>query len=169
MQERRRRQGTRRRRREDASTALHAAGDALHDENRDAFARYAEQAAGQVEQFTSAIRDRSVGEILDEAERFARREPGLFIGGAFLLGIAGARFLKASDSGSANGSPASTGRSTSTASRAATSTPPARSAGGPRPGAPFDPSSGGAVMGGETATVPAPATAADRSDNPLAS
>ena len=73
---------------DDASTALHAAGDALHDENRDAFARYAEQAAGQVEQFTSAIRDRSVGEILDEAERFARREPGLFIGGAFLLGIA---------------------------------------------------------------------------------
>ena len=83
---------------DDASSALHGAADSLRDDGRDAFARYAEQAAGQVEQFTSTVRDKNVGELLDEAERFARREPGLFIGGAFLLGIVGARFLKASSS-----------------------------------------------------------------------
>ena len=81
---------------DDVASALHDTGDALRDRDRDAFARYAEAAADQVDQFTGAIRDRSVGEILDEAERFARRDPGLFIGGAFLLGIFGARFLKAS-------------------------------------------------------------------------
>lgn len=79
----------------DVSDVLHDAGDSLRGHDRDAFAHYADQAADQIQQFKSSIRDRSVGEILDEAERFARREPGLFVGGAFLLGIFGARFLKA--------------------------------------------------------------------------
>jgi hypothetical protein len=89
---------------EDVSGALHETGDALRDRDRDAFARYADAAADQVDQFTHAIRDRNVGEILDEAERFARRDPGLFLGGAFLLGIFGARFLKASAPGTTGGS-----------------------------------------------------------------
>jgi hypothetical protein len=77
--------------------ALHAAGDHLEQHDHDAFAEYAHAAADQVERFTSSIRSRSVGQILDEAQRFAYREPAMFIGGAFLLGLAGARFLKASD------------------------------------------------------------------------
>lgn len=85
---------------EDVAGALHETGDALRDRDRDSFARYADAAADQVEQFTRSIRDRNVGEILDEAHRFARRDPGLFIGGAFLLGIFGTRFLKASAPGS---------------------------------------------------------------------
>ena len=87
----------------DVAAALHDTSDSLRDQDRDAFARYADQAATQLDQFTSAVRDRSVGELLDEAERFARRDPGLFLGGAFLLGIFGARFLKASDTGSQGG------------------------------------------------------------------
>ena len=82
----------------DVAEALHDTSDSLREHDRDAFADYADQAASQIEAFTSGIRDRNVGELLDEAERFARREPGLFIGGAFLLGIFGARFLKASAS-----------------------------------------------------------------------
>lgn len=84
---------------EDVADALHDTGDALRDRDRDAFARYADTAAEQVEQFTRSIRDRNVGDLLNEAERFARRDAGLFIGGAFLLGIFGARFLKASAPG----------------------------------------------------------------------
>jgi hypothetical protein len=80
----------------DVAGALHETGDALRDRDRDAFAQYAEMAASQVESLTDQLRDRNVGELLDEAERFARRDPGLFIGGAFLLGILGGRFLKAS-------------------------------------------------------------------------
>ena len=81
----------------DVAEALHATSDTLHDNDQDAFAKYADVAARQVEAFTEAVRGRSVGDLLDEAERFARREPSLFLGGAFLLGIFGARFLKAAD------------------------------------------------------------------------
>ena len=80
----------------DVAEALHAASEELRDHDRDQFAQYADRAADQVEQFVGSVRDKSVGELLDEAERFARRDPGLFIGGAFLLGVFGARFLKAS-------------------------------------------------------------------------
>jgi hypothetical protein len=76
--------------------ALHATSDTLRENEQDAFAQYAAMAAEQVERFTHAIRERSVGDLLDQAEGFARREPGLFLGGAFLLGVFGARFLKAS-------------------------------------------------------------------------
>ena len=81
---------------DDVAEALHDTSDSLRDHHQDAFAQFADSAASQVEAFTQAIRGRNVGELLDEAERFARRDSGLFIGGAFLLGIAGARFLKAS-------------------------------------------------------------------------
>ena len=80
----------------DVADALHAGADELREHDRDSFARYADMAADQVEQFVGGVRDKSVGEMMDEAERFARRDPGLFIGGAFLLGVFGARFLKAS-------------------------------------------------------------------------
>ena len=87
----------------DVAEALHDTSDSLRDHDRDAFARFTESAASQIEDFTRSIRNRSVGEILDEAERFARREPSLFLGGAFLLGIAGSRFLKASSPGASGG------------------------------------------------------------------
>lgn len=59
-------------------------------------AGYADAAAEQLDTVTRSFRNRSVGELLDEAERLARRDPALFIGGAFILGVFGARFLKAS-------------------------------------------------------------------------
>ena len=88
---------------------LHGAGDSLREHDQDAFARSADVAAEQVEQFTEAIRGRSDGELLDEAERFARREPGLFLGGAFLLGIFGSRVLKSGMGGAPAGGPSTRG------------------------------------------------------------
>ncbi|HEX8299601.1 MAG TPA: hypothetical protein VF594_10625 [Rubricoccaceae bacterium] len=85
---------------------LHGAGDSLREHDQDAFAGYADAAAQQVEQFVEAIRGRSVGDLLDEAERFARREPSLFLGGAFVLGIFGARFLKSGMGGTTGGASA---------------------------------------------------------------
>lgn len=81
---------------DDVSDALHETSRSFRDHERDAFARYADSAADQVDQLNAAIRDRTVGEMLDEAQRFARRDPALFLGGAFLVGVLGARFLKAS-------------------------------------------------------------------------
>ncbi|HEX9952056.1 MAG TPA: hypothetical protein VGB53_09830 [Rubricoccaceae bacterium] len=84
---------------------LHSAGDTMREHDQDAFAGYADAAAQQVEQFVEAIRGRSVGDLLDEAERFARREPSLFLGGAFVLGIFGARFLKSGMGGTTTKAP----------------------------------------------------------------
>lgn len=61
-----------------------------------AASEYVQRAADQVEDFAYYLRQRDVGEIVDEAEDFARRQPGIFLGAAFSLGLLGARFLKSS-------------------------------------------------------------------------
>jgi hypothetical protein len=53
-----------------------------------------DQAAQQIERATKFLESASLGEIVDGVEDFARREPLLFIGGAFAVGMLGARFLK---------------------------------------------------------------------------
>ncbi len=42
------------------------------------------------------IRERGVADMMDDVDAFARRRPALFIGGAFLVGLGIARFLKSS-------------------------------------------------------------------------
>ena len=59
-------------------------------------AKYGDSLAGQVEQFSDYLEKHNVSDMLREVERFARRNPAYFIGGAFLLGLLGARFLKSS-------------------------------------------------------------------------
>lgn len=80
------------------TTALHETSDHLRDHDEDAVARYVDRAAQQVDQFSHYLRNHTVSELLAETERYARREPALFLGGAALLGLASARFLKSSDS-----------------------------------------------------------------------
>ena len=60
-------------------------------------ARYGDSLAGQVEQFSNYLEKHNVSDLLREVERFARRNPAYFIGGAFALGLLGARFLKSSN------------------------------------------------------------------------
>ncbi len=80
----------------DVTEALHETGDRFRKHDQGAIAGYIDDAARQVESLSSYVRDHSVGDLLNEAEHLARREPALFIGGAFMLGILGARFLKSS-------------------------------------------------------------------------
>ncbi|MCY7344837.1 MAG: hypothetical protein LH614_01345 [Pyrinomonadaceae bacterium] len=58
--------------------------------------KYGESLAGQVEKFSSYIDDKELKELVRDVEQFAKRNPALFIGGAFALGILAARFLKSS-------------------------------------------------------------------------
>ena len=76
--------------------ALRKTGQHLREQDQDNVAQYIEQAAERVERFGSYLRGRQVDELVADAERFARRQPGLFIGGAFALGLVAARFLKSS-------------------------------------------------------------------------
>lgn len=77
-------------------SALHQTSENLRQENQDALAGYVGQAAQQVEKLSDYLRTRTVGELLSDAETYARREPALFLGGAMLLGLFGARFFKSS-------------------------------------------------------------------------
>jgi hypothetical protein len=77
------------------SQALYAASENLWQQD-ETVARYAQQAAEQVDRFTGYLHDKSVNDIIADVEDFSQRRPELFLGAAFLLGVAAARFLKSS-------------------------------------------------------------------------
>lgn len=70
------------------------ASDELRLEN-EALASYVDMASNQMRRLADHIRERGVADMLDDVNRFARRNPAVFIGGAFLVGLGVARFLKA--------------------------------------------------------------------------
>jgi len=71
------------------------AGNELRGEN-ETLAQYVDAASDQLRRFATTIRQRGVADMMDDVNRFAKRNPAVFIGGAFLVGIGIARFLKAS-------------------------------------------------------------------------
>ena len=78
------------------ATAIKQASEHLRTENQ-TLAAYADTAVNQIQHFADRMRDKEPGEMMDDLERFARRNPAAFVGGAFLLGIGLARFMKSSD------------------------------------------------------------------------
>lgn len=53
-------------------------------------------AGGQVERLARYLHDRDVRQVVSDVEDLARRSPGMFLGGAFVIGLAASRFLKSS-------------------------------------------------------------------------
>lgn len=72
----------------------------LRNNQQDGIAQYVERAAEQIDRFSNQLRERDVKELIDDAQRFARRQPALFIGAAFAAGMLAARFLKSSSTAS---------------------------------------------------------------------
>ncbi|CAN5182411.1 hypothetical protein BH20ACI1_BH20ACI1_13410 [soil metagenome] len=62
---------------------------------------YGNTLADKVEGFSSYLDDRNLSEMMRDVEDFAHRNPALFLGGAFALGVVAARFLKSSSSNQA--------------------------------------------------------------------
>lgn len=85
------------------SQAVGHVGDQLRQDDHETLAQYADMAAQQVGRVATYVRERNVGEMLDEVQRLARRQPVLFLAGAFALGVLGARFLKSSAPQSGSG------------------------------------------------------------------
>lgn len=77
------------------SNALRTSSRELEGEER-AISRYVDEAADQVERLSQYLRETEVSEIVDGVEGFARKRPGVFVGGAIVAGVLAARFLKAS-------------------------------------------------------------------------
>jgi hypothetical protein len=58
-------------------------------------ASVAETAADQAERVATFLQETDAREIISKVEDVARRQPLIFLGGAFLLGVAASRFIKA--------------------------------------------------------------------------
>ena len=79
------------------SSAVRDMGDKLRQNNQtSSYAQFADQAANQIQRFSGYLRNHDVGEIVDQAEDWMRRDPMIALGGAFVLGLVAARFLKSS-------------------------------------------------------------------------
>lgn len=76
--------------------ALRQTGEQLRQQQQGPIAQYADRAAEQTDRAANYLRESDVGQLTNDVEQLARRQPALFLGGAFALGVIGARFLKSS-------------------------------------------------------------------------
>ena len=81
------------------AAALRQSSQPLRDNNQVTLADYAGKAADQLEQLSSRFRERDLTELMNDVNRFARRQPALFVGAAFAAGVLATRFLKSSPDG----------------------------------------------------------------------
>jgi hypothetical protein len=84
-----------------AATGVESVADSIRRVSADMetdqpqIAEFALTAADQAEALAGYLRENDARQIIGNVENFARRQPLLFLGGAFLLGIAASRFIKA--------------------------------------------------------------------------
>jgi hypothetical protein len=84
---------------ESVAQALRSSTHDLQDQQQAGFVGdYMNRAADKVTEISEHLRQRDVSELIHETEDFARREPTIFLAGAFALGLIAARFLKSSGS-----------------------------------------------------------------------
>jgi hypothetical protein len=76
--------------------AVHQTAEQLRQQDQGAIAGYADKAADQIERFSTYLNNRDFNDMAIEVQRFARRQPAIFLGGALLAGMLAARFLKSS-------------------------------------------------------------------------
>jgi hypothetical protein len=55
---------------------------------------YVEKAASSVDSVSHYLQTRTLSQLIGDVEGYARREPAVFLGGAFFAGLLGGRFLK---------------------------------------------------------------------------
>ncbi|HET8780780.1 MAG TPA: hypothetical protein VFM63_00060 [Pyrinomonadaceae bacterium] len=73
-------------------------------------AEYGRKAADGLDRLTNYLRQNDTKALVNDLQNIGRRQPALMLGGAFLLGLAGARFLKSSMAANANISDTKLGR-----------------------------------------------------------
>jgi hypothetical protein len=76
--------------------AFRRTGEHLRSENQQRVAGLTDSAARQADQVANYVRNFDPRTSRDDLESLARRQPALVLGGAFALGLMGARFFKSS-------------------------------------------------------------------------
>ncbi len=78
------------------ATALRRTTEHLRSEDQQRIAGLTETVARQVDQVANYLRNKDAGAMRADLENLARRQPAIVLGGALVLGLIGARFLKSS-------------------------------------------------------------------------
>jgi len=76
--------------------AVRQTSEDLGDHDQQGIAHYGNRIADQIEGVSNYLNNRGVEEVLADVEGLARRQPALFLGGAFTLGLLVGRFLRSS-------------------------------------------------------------------------
>ena len=78
------------------ASGLRKASKHLQKENEKVAPEALSAVAQRIDSIGKYLRQRDLAELAEDAENFARRNPGLVIGGAFAAGLLATRFLKSS-------------------------------------------------------------------------
>jgi hypothetical protein len=78
------------------SAAIEDVANALQTSGQTTLSEAAAAMADRLHGFSDYLENRRVDELFDDARRLAQKNPGLFIAGGVVLGLALSRFLKAS-------------------------------------------------------------------------
>jgi hypothetical protein len=102
-------------------SAVRRFGETLNNEGEGPIARFAAQygdkAAEKLDGVARYLREQDPKRLLNDVQSFGRRQPALMIGGAFLLGFAGARLIKSSMDAAASATNTGAQRSLTTGTR----------------------------------------------------
>ena len=77
--------------------ALRRTTEHLRSEDQQRIAGLTDTVARQIEQVADYLRNKDASAMRQDLENLARRQPAVMIGGALVLGLIGARFLKSSE------------------------------------------------------------------------
>lgn len=77
--------------------AIESASDTLEQRDQTGLSRRIQQYVQKAEDASNYLRDKSPRELKDDLDRLARKRPAWFLGGAFVVGLFAARFLKSSE------------------------------------------------------------------------
>lgn len=80
------------------AAVLHNTADELNDRQQTSLAHHTHGMASRLDDLAGALHGQNIGDLLDQIQDFAKRRPGLFIGGTVVAGFLLARFLKSSGS-----------------------------------------------------------------------
>jgi ElaB/YqjD/DUF883 family membrane-anchored ribosome-binding protein len=81
-----------------AAQAVRRASAQLREEGQETPAKVVDQLADRAERLGGYLTEADGSRILRDVERFARRQPWLFVGGSAIVGFFASRFMKASSS-----------------------------------------------------------------------
>ena len=80
--------------------AFRKTSEQLRSEDQGDLAGYTERIAEQVEKVSGYLEGKGMRGAMSDLETFARQRPGVFVGGALVVGLVAARFLRSSSASS---------------------------------------------------------------------